>query len=328
MANVASALSQAGVPFDRPSGEAAWTDALETLASTERYALAVVPGYLMGSAVNGEASEKLRMGESASRASDLRVQHRRERADTDGGVVRARHVSAGVARGDASARVQVAAEGHLSGDGGELSRRSAGRRDVVRLGRGVGRAAGVAHRAKAALVDVAVSRSPIRIFSPCWWRRGSSSMPGSRSGIFRTTFPSSGRASSSCPRRRGRPRDDRGGQAASSRARRDQRAALLGDVGLPGAAQRRQRERQHRAHARIARGGASGCGGASARRPRWARSQAPSTFWRAVGSDGSARCRWRRWATSGRARLGSSLDARLRCVERAGSRQGSLARRD
>ena len=60
VASVASALSQAGVPFDRPSGEAAWTDALETLASSERYALAVVPGYLMGSAVNGEASEKLR----------------------------------------------------------------------------------------------------------------------------------------------------------------------------------------------------------------------------------------------------------------------------
>ena len=60
LANVASALAQAGISFDRPTGEAGWTQGLDALASGDRYALAVVPGYLMGSAVSGEAGEKLR----------------------------------------------------------------------------------------------------------------------------------------------------------------------------------------------------------------------------------------------------------------------------
>ncbi len=60
LANVASSLAQAGVPFDRPTGDAAWTAALEQLGAGDRYALAVVPGYLMGSAVSGAAGEKLR----------------------------------------------------------------------------------------------------------------------------------------------------------------------------------------------------------------------------------------------------------------------------
>ncbi len=60
LANVASALAQAGISFDRPTGEAGWTQGLDALAAGDRYALAVVPGYLMGSAVSGEAGEKLR----------------------------------------------------------------------------------------------------------------------------------------------------------------------------------------------------------------------------------------------------------------------------
>lgn len=56
IATVVNALSQSGMPFDK---QAPGTDWDESLASLDRYSLAIIPGYLMGSAVRTETREKL-----------------------------------------------------------------------------------------------------------------------------------------------------------------------------------------------------------------------------------------------------------------------------
>ncbi len=56
IATVSAVLAQAGIPFDRQPAGTDWDSALRTL---ERYALAIVPGYLLGSTMTARARQEL-----------------------------------------------------------------------------------------------------------------------------------------------------------------------------------------------------------------------------------------------------------------------------